>query len=316
MTRSVRLSLAVAALLTASSACAVEIFVDNLNGSDSNNGAAPGIQSATTGPVRTLQRGVNLIRQGDSLVIMNHGQPYFEPLRLCGGRTSGQPSQPLIIEGNGALICGLRQLPSAGWQPVGEGLWRLTITRKGYYRFFKEGQALTEYLPASATFPVDELPENQWAPLHGAVYFRLPANQPPADQQWTYAAEEQGISLVDIRNVQINDLSVMGFRVDGINADNTCRNIVLDRIVSENNGRAGLAAGGSAKVRLQNSRIAENGRYSILVTESAGVDVQACDLGGVEPTVVKALRSPSPAGASLSAAASTSAKVKPVVLKK
>jgi hypothetical protein len=299
--------------LAASSAFAVDIHVDNVNGSDGNDGLAAEIVTSFTGPVRTIRRGTELLRRGDALVIRNTGRPYFESLYLSGGRHSGYEEIPFIIHGNGAMLCGLRQLPSDGWRPVDEGLWRLTLTRKGYYRFFREGKAWPEFIPTATPFNFDELPEGHWASWQGAVYFRVPDRQPPADAQWTYAAGEQGISLVDVRNVLILDLQVAGFRVDGINADNTCRNIVVERVTTEHNGRAGLAVGGSARVVLRNSRVNANGRHSVLVTESAGVEVVESDLGGVEPTLVRS--SPAASGVSVSAAASTSAKVRPVVLK-
>lgn len=305
------------AVVAATTAHAAEIYVDNVNGSDGNDGLAPEIRTEYTGPVRTLRRATQLLQRSDTLVIGNTGRAYFEPLFLTGGRLSGFPDYPLTILGNGAMICGVRQLPEAGWESLGSGLWRLTLTRKGYYRFFQGDAAWPEFQSA-ASWELSELPEGQWAPRYGQVYFRFPQNEPPTDRRWTYAAEEQGISLVDVRHVRIVDLQVVGYRVDGINIDNSSQHVSLERVALHHNGRAGLAVGGSAHTRLVNSRISDNGRHSVLVTELAGVDIEGSDLGGVEPTVVTA----SPAAgtsvrvsASASAAASTSVNLRPVALK-
>jgi hypothetical protein len=303
----------VLALLSASSAFAVEIYVDNVNGSDGFDGLTPDIESDYTGPVLTLQRGLKLLRNRDTLVLRNNGRPYFESLALVGARHSGSESHPLVIQGNGATLSGVRQLSNDGWQPLDNGLWRLSLTRKGHYRFFRDGNPWPEHRTESSVVNWDELPEGHWLAQRGAVYFRFPVKEPPVDRVWTYAAEEFGISLVDVRHVQIVDLNVQGFRVDGINADNACRAVTLERVVSQHNGRAGLAAGGTSRVRLAGSRIAGNGRHSVLVTEFAGVDIEASDLGGVEPTLVEA--APSKGGVSVSAAASTSANFSPVALK-
>jgi hypothetical protein len=314
------------AALAVSTAVAADIYVDNVIGVDGNDGTAVEIKTPITGPVRTLRRGAQLLQRGDALVILNTGRPYYEALCLSGGRHSGVETFPLVVRGNGATLSGVRQLPAQGWQSLGGGLWRLTLTRKGHYRFFRDGNPWPEYIPADS-FARDALPEGQWAPFRGDVYFRFPEREPPVDARWTYAADEQGISLVDVRHVQIVDLQVVGFRVDGINVDNACRAVTLQGVTVQHNGRAGLAVGGSSRVKLASSRVTDNGRYSVLVTESAGVDIEACDLGGVEPTlaasvppgktpVADAPGSPVERSVSVSAAASTSANFRPVVLKR
>lgn len=300
-------------LLTAPTSSAAVIYVDNQNGSDGHDGLSPEIQTALSGPVRTLRRGAELAQAGDMLFLRNTGKPYFEMLALSGGKHSGSPTRPFVVQGNGSVICGLRQIPSTGWRNVEGGLWQLSLTRKGHYYFFREGIAWPEYLPSEGRFLLTEIPEGYWTAHRGLVYFRLPPDQTPSDSSWTYAAEEQGVSLVDVRHVQIIDLQVLGFRVDGINVDNACRDVTLERVSSEHNGRAGLAAGGSSRVRLVNSRIRTNGRHSVLVTEVAAVEIEASDLGGVEPTVAD--RVPSAGSSEPSAAASTSEKLRPVVLK-
>jgi hypothetical protein len=304
--------LAAVAVTTSSAA---EVYVDNVNGSDGYDGLAPDVRSAYTGPVRSLRRATQILQRADALVIHNTGRAYFEPLLLTGGRHSGLPGFPLVIRGNGAMLCGLRQLPADGWESLGAGLWRLTLTRKGSYRFFQGEQPWPEFRP-EAGWGLADLPEGEWASRQGQVYFRFPQNEPPNNRAWTYAADEQGLSLVDVRQVQILDLKVLGFRVDGVNVDNACRDVSLERIDVQHNGRAGLAVGGSARVKLAGSRLRDNGRYSVLVTELAGVEIEGSDLGGVEPTVVRS----TPVGggsvklvsASASAAASTSVSFSPV----
>jgi hypothetical protein len=300
------------ALLAAPAASAAVIYVDNVNGSDGNDGLAPETQTVTTGPVRTLRRGTQLAQPGDTLFLRNTGTPYYEMLALSGGKHSGVSARPFRVEGNGSVLCGLRQIPKEGWNAAGPGLWQVSLTRKGYYRFFRDGVAWPEFHPPTASFSLDEIPEGHWTSRRGQVYFRVPLQQPPMESAWTYAAEDQGVSLVDVRQVVIVDLRVVGFRVDGINVDNACRHVTLERVASEHHGRAGLAVGGSSRVRLVNSRIVENGRYSVLVTEAAEVEIEASDLGGVAPTVAESAASPS---FRASAAASTSDNFKPVVLK-
>lgn len=263
------------------------IYVDNQSGSDGFDGYAPSSQTQITGPVQSLRQALKLARPSDEIVLTNTGVPYSESLNLSGGRHSGFPNEPLVIRGNGAVLNGTAELPSDGWQRQRNGLWRLSLTRKGYYRFFHEGQPVAQHTLSGRDWQLDEIALDHWVSDRGAIYFRFDDQRTPITERWSYAALEFGISLVDVRHVRIEDLTIVGYRIDGVNADNACRDVTLQNVILENHGRAGLAVGGSARVTVKNSRIAYNGEHSILVTERGGVELEACELGGVEPTVIE-----------------------------
>lgn len=271
--------------IVASLADARSIYVDNLNGSDSYDGTSATIATKFSGPLQTIRRALKLAVGGDSIVIRNTGAPYAEVLNLAGGRHSGYPSEPFTIYGNGAVLSGVATLPSDGWQRQPDGLWRLSLTRKGSYRFFRAGLPVAEHVSSSRDWAPEELPLDHWTSHRGAVLFRFDDRQTPVAESWTYAAAELGISLVDVRHLRIVDLQIVGFRVDGVNADNNCRDVVLENVTVHNNGRAGLAVGGTSEVSLINCRILDNGRHSVLITERGGLRISGSDLGGVEPEV-------------------------------
>jgi hypothetical protein len=263
----------------------LELHVNPVDGFDGNDGLAATTQTRLTGPVKTLRRAMQLARAGDTVVLANIGQPYYEPLRLVGGPHSGFESQPFTIRGNGATLSGMRPVPPDGWQSEGDGVWRLSLTRKGYYRFFRGDDAIPEFLPTAANTAINDLPFDHYLSRQGAVLFRFDQQTTPYSQSWTYAAEDTGISLVDVRNVRLVDLNVTGFRVDGANADGNCRGVVFDNVTIHDNGRAGLSANGTSRVIVQNSRLTANGRHAVLITEFAQVTLTDSDLGGEEPVV-------------------------------
>ncbi len=273
-------------LLGGHTASAKVIFVDNLNGFDGNDGLAASNQSLLTGPVQTLYRALKLVRRGDGIVLKNTGVPYQESLTLSGARHSGYPTEPFTIDGNGAVLSGLATVPADGWQRQTSGLWRLSLSRKGHYRFFNNGQPVPEQRFPGQDWAAADLAVDHWAAAHGAVLFQLGPDQTPFDQTWTYAAAETGISLVDVRHVRIMNLEVVGYRTDGVNADNACRDVLLERVNSRDNGRAGIAVGGSSRVTAIDCQSLSNGRDSVLITERGGIDLENCNLGGIEPTVV------------------------------
>ncbi|OYW20644.1 MAG: hypothetical protein B7Z55_06980 [Planctomycetales bacterium 12-60-4] len=286
MIHAVRLvSVTLVVALVAATADARNIYVDNQNGSDGNNGSAAEIETRVSGPVQTIRRALKLAVRADTIVLRNTGEPYAEVLNLVGGQHSGFPTEPFTIVGNGAVLSGVATVPSDGWQRQRDGLWRLSLTRKGTYRFFRDGLPVAEHVFASRDWSPAELPLDHWTSHRGAVLFHFDDRQTPITESWTYAAAELGISLVDVRHVRIVDLQIVGFRVDGVNADNNCNDVVLESVMLHNNGHAGLSIGGTSQVSVINSQITDNGRHSILITERGGLRLEDCELNGVEPTV-------------------------------
>lgn len=279
-------SCAVAAVLSSAllaTARGGDIYVDNRNGNDANDGTAPTVRTILTGPVKTIARALQRIQPGDALVLTRNEEPYFESLVLAGGKYRGASTVPFVVRGNGATLCGLRRLPADGWRPAGEGLWQLNFTRKGWGRLFRNGVPYPEQVSASGQDPLTALADGSWWQQRGVVYVRHEKRSVPTEHEWTYAAVDFGVSLVDGRFVEITDLNVLGFRIDGVNVDNASRSVVLKNVSSSQNGRAGLAVGGSSRVTLEACRFADNGRYSLLVTEAAGVGHDDTDFGAIEP---------------------------------
>ena len=262
------------------------IHVDNQNGNDANDGLSEEIQTAITGPIQTLRRALQIARQGDTINILNTGIPYAEELNLVGRNHSGFSNQPFVIQGNGAVLSGVALVPSEGWQSRSDGVWELSLTRKGYYRFFLDGESIPEQRFADSRWDPSELAVDHWARHRGVVRFRLADGVSPFSQNWTYAAAELGISLVNVSNVRIENLTVSGFRIDGINVDGNSSAITLDGVTVQHVGRAGVAIGGTSQVELLNSRVLDCGRDSVIITERAGAIIEGSDLGGVEPAVV------------------------------
>lgn len=270
----------------ASSAWAYELYVDNVNGSDAFDGSAPTIRTTLSGPLRTLARAAESLQPGDSVVLTNNGRPYFESLNFAGRRFSGASTRPLLIQGNGAQLCGVRVLPIAAWQSAGTSRWQLNFSRKGWGRLFRDGAAFPEHVAVAGENLRDALPVGYWGQQRGLVHVHHEAGRLPSESEWTYAAVDIGISLVDVNFVEISNLEIWGFRVDGINVDSHSRDIVLKNVTVRDNGRAGVAVGSSSKVALEGCKLHDNGRYSMIITEAAGARADdATDFGGVDPAV-------------------------------
>lgn len=253
------------------SASAKEIYVDNLGGRDSDDGQVAVARQGNTGPVKSLARAVQLARFADTIILKNTGTPYYESLSLMGNRHSGSVGAPFTIMGNGAVISGLRTVPPEGWRLQAPRLWKLTLTRKGYYQLLRDGKPLTEYIPDDGVNPLETLEAGQWVSWKGSLYFRQDSNDAPELQNFAVTADQTGISLHQVSNVQIVDVTLQHFRFDGLHAQGLCDNIELDNVSSVENGRAGIVSSGASTIAIFGGEIARNGRHQILAIDRSDV---------------------------------------------
>src|SRR5687768_14912613 len=74
-----------------------DVFVDNIGGDDRFEGGSPQSMGGN-GPCRTISRALRAADKGDRIIVANTGMPYSECVSLWGGRNSGYPWKPLVIE--------------------------------------------------------------------------------------------------------------------------------------------------------------------------------------------------------------------------
>src|SRR5262249_7318096 len=148
------------------------------------------------------------------------------------------------IQGNGATVSGAKVVPLDAWKYMGNDVWRFIPFRKAWYQLVGGERALPEVSvpPGAAVLP--ELPPGHWCAWRGAIYFRTLPGTSLSESRLTFAAEEVGITLLDVEGITIHDLELRHFRLDGINVHDRCRQIILDSVRLAENGRCGLAVGG------------------------------------------------------------------------
>lgn len=247
-----------------------EIYVDNRAGNNSLNGFSPKIVDGKNGPVKTIQRALDYAKQGDKIILINNETPYYESITLAGKRFSGLGKESFTIIGNGATISGAIKVPQNGWRKLNNGLWKVTPFRKGYFNLFLDGKSLPEYRPEkNQSVQLDQIPPGSWAVYQGAIYYKGLKNQLPPAESFSLAGNSVGLSLVDVDNVYITDLTFEKFRLDGINIHDRSKNVVLEKVTSKENGRAGLSVNGTSQVEVIDSKLINNRIEDLLITEQA-----------------------------------------------
>jgi len=220
---------AIVLLLGMSTAWGKTVYVNNLHGNDRNNGLSP------RQAVATVERAVHLLRTSDTLSLADTGRAYREPILLRN--LGGTPEKPLVIEGNGAVITGLKPIRPSEWQMKSPGVHFFPAVRFG---------ALLPFLvEAGKRIPesprLESLKEETffWAP--DGVYFRPAAGKSIQEYALEGTLVVSGLEIVDSSYIVCRNLISEYNSNDGFNIHGDCRGLRFDNIVGRNNGDDGFS---------------------------------------------------------------------------
>lgn len=258
-----------------------ELFISNVRGDDSADGSLP--QSTVNGgPVRTIGRALHLARPGDYLVVENTGIPYRESLSLSAANHSGTTVRPFTIRGNGAVIDGTQPIEYKAWESVRGQLYRYRPTNGGRLELFTADGKPAQQVPVDPSAgKLPALTAGQWCGHNGYIYLRFADGKIPYDYRdapYYYAALPVGITLYHVHDVRIVDLTIQGFRRDGVNAADGVRNVSLGGLILRGNGRTGLAVGGSSLVEAEGCLLGNNGTAQVTIDGYSTLSLQRCEI--------------------------------------
>lgn len=251
-----------------------EIYVNNRLGSDAFDGHRLKPHGQLAGPLKTIDRALRMARAGDTIILANTGETYYEDLQLNGTRHGAKGIRRFVIEGNGAVVSGARRFPAKAWKKVSDDLWKVTTWRKGHYNILRDGKPLPEHPCPKNSSIMPEIPRGSWCAWRGVVYFHAERLQNPNDMLLAFGYDEVGISLFEVDGIFVRNLTLQHFRLDGINTTGTCRDVVFENVIVQENGRAGLAVSGSAQVVARKCEIKNNREHSVLVTELGAASLE------------------------------------------
>lgn len=238
---------------------AVDVHVNNLSGSDRNSGEMASQASPGEGPTQSIRRALRLASYGDRIVIANTGEPYRECVSLQTTRNSGSISYPFVIEGNGAILDGSGQIPVEDWEPAsGDVLSFQPTGLKSFQQIFLDGRP-AERVDIYDRHSLGNLKSKQWCRLEQRLFFCVEKGTTPADYDLQHSVHRVGITLYGVQNVQIRNLIVQGFQIDGISVADNAFDCKLTGVTSRGNGRSGVNIGGASRLIMDSCVIGDNG---------------------------------------------------------
>ena len=228
---------------------AATYYVDNVKGSDSNDGSKDK-------PVASIEKGLSLLKKCDRLdVAPNNGKPYRRPYPGTYGKSygvnhGGTVDNPMVINGNGAVICGLSVIPQSVWKKCEDGLYKMPFwPMSNMYRTYKQQDY---WLPEAKIFFVDGklekncLSKNElkkspnafwWSRKEKSLYYNPPTGKSISDVKIELPSNSGFYVLAD--HVRVENFTMFLSFNDGFDTNGKPRNVVFKNCVAiENCGQA------------------------------------------------------------------------------
>lgn len=258
---------------------AEDIFVNNIAGSDLLRGDTPLSLTPGSGPFKTIQRALLAAGPGDRVVIANTGEPYRECVTLQGGANSGIAGAPFIVEGNGAVLDGSAPTLPDRWRHFRGEVFTYQPERVAHQQLFLDGRPLPRR-PTNDDGSLPALEELEWCLFQQAIAFRPQKGRHPTTYNLACARHPVGLGLYEVRHVEVRDLVVQGYQLDGVNAHDSAFDISLVGVVARGNGRSGVSIGGASRVTLSACLLGDNGVVDLRTEGRSQTKIVNCDIIG------------------------------------
>lgn len=240
-----KIQFAVAAFCCGLTLSAATYYVDNIKGNDRNDGSKER-------PVASIEKGLTLLKKSDRLeVAPNNGKPYRRPYPGTYGKSygvyhGGTPENPMVINGNGAVISGLAEIPVKTWKKTDDGLFKMPFwpmsnmyrnyTKQDYWLpeakiFFVNGERTTNCLSMA------ELKKTPnafwWSRKEKSLYYNPPAGKTISDVKIELPSNSGFYVMADHTRVE-NFTMILSFN-DGFDTNRHPRNVIFKNCVAVDN---------------------------------------------------------------------------------
>jgi Right handed beta helix region len=254
-----------------------DVFVNNKTGNNANTGRTPDL------PVKTIAAGMKKLYSihDSKLVITNNGTPYYESLRISRGGTA---DKPLIIDGGGATISGLKEMPTAKWVKKGK-LYFYPFPRVGARRPYLVING--KEVPRGANKIETLKPYSHYWAKPG-VYFKPENGKKIADYKVFGTLLSSGVKITNSHYITCRNITSEYFSNDGFNVHGYCQNLIFENIVGRYNGDDGFSVhedvGSTVRngyfhnnnYGIQDVNAARSEYYGVLIENNRKIGVNFC----------------------------------------
>jgi hypothetical protein len=263
------ISAAIAAVLPAA-AFAVDYYVDNRSGSDKNDGRSPERAFATIG------KATSRLRAGDTMNLAPG--KYYESIHV---RSSGTPEKPIVINGNGAVLCGLTRFEESGWKHQGGDLY-FFADKSAWGALRPKVYMGEEKLISAGNRPPEDLKPLEASWQKEGVYFRAEKGRKPSSYDLMASRPKgftlhSGVFMVSQSYVIFKDITAERFANDGFNVHLSCHGIVFRNITGRHCGDDGFSVHEDVQSSVFNGHFFDN-NYGIQDVNASQTEFFGCTI--------------------------------------
>jgi len=171
---------------------------------------------------------------------------------------------PFIFDGNGAALDGSAPIPAEGWTHFRDNIFRFRPKALIQPVVFLGGRSIAPVPLPQLTVSPPKLEPLQWCAIEGAIYFAVEAAKLPPDYKLSYAEMPTGITLYQVDQIVVRNLTIQGFQADGVAAAAGAREVVLENVTCTANGQSGVSVRGGARVEIDSCKLSGNGQSQLL----------------------------------------------------
>lgn len=254
-------------LLLSGTLAARNIYVNNLNGNDTNDGVSENTA------LQTIARAQTLLTAGDTIHLCNTGTVYREVFGFS--KLVGKPDAYVTVDGHGATVSGSDKIIDAEWRMIAPGLYKndtiydkFKFNKEIIWRFFfvfdgrmnRMGTCMKgKSIPLKAP---QDLQDREWTfvTAEKAFYIKIDPAKKLADYNIEIPVRSNGVSIHNTTDYLIvKNLTVTHVYNDGYGLSGDGKNILLENIQSIDCGDDGISAHANSGAKIKGFYSSGNG---------------------------------------------------------
>jgi hypothetical protein len=255
------LRIAICLWLTVSAASGATYFVNNKTGKDTNDGRSKEKAFAT------FARTVKACKTSDRIVLANTGVAYREQLRLTN--LGGTPAKSFVVEGNGAVLSGFKEIQPKEWQNIGDDVYFKALSIKRYKKTYLKVSNGKRIYRLPKVKKAEELKPGEWFANAKGIYFKCNKGEPIDARNITGICRIQGlIVIINSSYIICRNLTVEYSLDDGIDGVGDCRGLYFENIESRYNSCQPISFHDRCDAVIRNAYFHHNGTGIVDVNHS------------------------------------------------
>lgn len=235
-----------------------DIYVHPTQGDDRREGVSATVTDSS-GPVRTIARGVKLAQPGDTVHLAKLDQPYRESIVFHNRH--GEPDRPIVVDGHGATIEGCEPVVVADWEQVAPGRYRKVkllrmddaVLGRYFMRFAGQMQHMgrTSKGPSAALKQPEQLAPGEWTYVkdEDALYVQIDSGMSLADARIETPVRSAGVAISgDCSHLTFRNLHCTHVYNDGFNIHGKTRDVRFENVSAIECGDDGISAHSDCRI--------------------------------------------------------------------